>query len=97
MKNISKRYGVLQWVHGLVTVVMNGWLTEFRDRPAASMGPRSGNRGYDGGVLIEDPAIAGLQWVHGLVTVVMFRLETVTLDCLSASMGPRSGNRGYEL
>ncbi len=60
----------LQWVHGLVTVVMNRFGATDTFRAGASMGPRSGNRGY-GNSTVAPSRQHMLQWVHGLVTVVM--------------------------
>src|SRR4051812_1874148 len=61
----------LQWVHGLITVVMIVQVGDLAAKGAASMGPRSDNRGY----ARRSPACPArhgpLQWVHGLITVVM--------------------------
>src|SRR5579871_2936966 len=57
----------LQWVHGQVTVVIREQVAGPRRSRLASMGPRSGNRGYrrvSSATWIER---RGLQWVHGQV------------------------------
>ena len=48
----------LQWVHGPITVVMVGSPAMTADRLAASMGPRSDNRGY--GAACRDHAVQRL-------------------------------------
>ena len=62
----------LQWVHGLITVVMRrrGVIDAAR-HCEASMGPRSDNRGYVRPGTGPGQLYRQLQWVHGLITVVM--------------------------
>ena len=61
----------LQWVHGPRTVVMTLAVPVLNRPVAASMGPRSENRGY--AAMLHAIGIRGrrLQWVHGPRTVVM--------------------------
>src|SRR5262249_25651337 len=84
----------LQWVHGLVTVVMwSGIYTR------SCVIPLQWVHGLVTVVManaLRSPSnVAPLQWVHGLVTVVMLDLGVLVGDRGRASMGPRSGNRGY--
>src|SRR5262245_38244973 len=78
------------------STVWEPWLWEPRG-PAmsqmslASMGPRSGNRGYVGGLRSVPITSKLLQWVHGLGTVVMVTVVDDAIMEERASMGPRSG------
>src|SRR5947207_2798652 len=63
----------LQWVHGLGTVVMVLERDGAQGPDLASMGPRSGNRGYACSSSVRRITSRELQWVHGLGTVVMGR------------------------
>src|ERR1043165_3494152 len=61
----------LQWVHGQITVVMPPDPRRPVQQDAASMGPRSDNRGYAPRHRPGHGPISRLQWVHGQITVVM--------------------------
>src|SRR5262245_27328930 len=78
---------VLQWVHGLVTVVMGLPCCTSAVSDGASMGPRSGNRGYGHKLLASIAKTLALQWVHGLVTVVMVGRQLLLTLVPLASMG----------
>ena len=84
----------LQWVHRLVTVVMDRY-----SKPAREV---SGLQWVHRLVTVVMPALdyyhqtAGLlQWVHRLVTVVMGGRHHPADGGRGASMGPPSGNGGY--
>ncbi len=62
-------FGLLQWVHGRITVVTRHRSRTSNSNPWASMGPRSDNRGYSRGSAACS-ACSRLQWVHGRITVV---------------------------
>jgi len=67
------RVGLLQWVHGPITVVMLQSRRRTIRPIVASMGPRSDNRGYASRATSSSPNALRLQWVHGPITVVMPR------------------------
>src|SRR2546426_600009 len=61
----------LQWVRGPITAVMQVAAAKRVTVVAASMGPRSDNRGYDGLSTSWMGRTARLQWVRGPITAVM--------------------------
>ncbi len=83
----------LQWSHGRLTVVTDGAGTNPDLFRAASMEPRSFNRG-DGPKSEQKIRIVMLQWSHGRLTVVTIRWWPQGHQGGHASMEPRSFNRG---
>src|SRR5581483_8239442 len=63
--------GLLQWVHGRITVVVAATIIARPGSGSASMGPRSDNRGCADPTFPGVAPMATLQWVHGRITVVV--------------------------
>ncbi len=62
---------VLQWVRGPITAVMATDRKGKSEAAAASMGPRSDNRGYGSNRRANSHIQIALQWVRGPITAVM--------------------------
>ena len=83
----------LQWGHVQVNVETQGGSAHWHMIEAASMGPRSGERG-NADLAREWGISKVLQWGHVQVNVETICFWSLIAILIIASMGPRSGERG---